>query len=140
MREKFRKLSLPESFPNERVHLAYMNPEIDNSLEKFSWAIPNFVDIRDYASEKFGFTKGKIDEIIKPVIKKMSAKTSQERIDNFFQTSRNNLPEKGHYQASKRVKEAIGKVLGTDGKTNEGMYWILYITLLRVLVSHGKYP
>ena len=52
----------------------------------------------------------------------MSAKTSQERIDNFFQTSRNNLPEKGHYQASKRVKEAIGKVLGTDGKTNEGMY------------------
>ena len=58
----------------------------------------------------------------------MSAKTSQERIDNFFQTSRNNLPEKGHYQASKRVKEAIGKVLGTDGKTNEGL--CLYIQSL----------
>ena len=99
-----------------------MNPEVDNSLEKFSWAIPNFVDIRDYASEKFGWTKGKIDEIIKPVIKKMSARTSQGRIDNFFLTSRNNLPDKGQYQASKRVKEAIGKVLGTDQKQNEGKF------------------
>merc|ERR1711874_782443 len=41
---------------------------------------------------------------------------------NFFLTSRHNLPEKGQYQASKRVKEAIGKVLGTEGKssTNDG--------------------
>ena len=60
LREKFRKLKLPENFPSDRIHLAYMNPEIDNSLEKFSWAIPNFVDIRDYASDKFGWTKGKI--------------------------------------------------------------------------------
>ena len=68
--------------------------------------------IRDFATDKFGWTGGKIDEIIKPVIKKMSIKSSQERIDNFFLTSRITLPEKGSYQSSKRVKEAIGRVLG----------------------------
>ena len=126
LREKFRKLKLPDNFPSERIHIAYMNPEVDNSLEKFSWAIPNFVDIRDYASEKFGWTKVKIDEIIKPVIKKMGVKTSQERIDNFFMTSRKHLADKGQYQASKRVKEAIGKVLvQVEGKQNDGKY--LYV-------------
>ena len=58
------------------------------------------------------FFQGKIDEMIKPVIKKISVGTTQERIDNFFTTTRISLPEKGQYQSSKRVKEAIGKVLG----------------------------
>ncbi len=97
-----------------------MNPEIDNSLEKFSWAIPNFVAIRDYASEKFGWSGGKIDEIIKPVIKKMSVKINQERIDNFFLASRIVLPEKGQYQSSRRVKDAIDKVLGKSGQADNG--------------------
>ena len=52
----------------------------------------------------------------------MGVKNSQERIDNFFLTSRHSLPEKGHYQASKRVKEAIGKVLGTKGESSSGKY------------------
>lgn len=112
LREKLRKLQVPGNFPSDRISGAYMNPKVDNSLEKFSWAIPNFVDIRDYATEKFGWNRGKLDEMMKPVIKKMSVKISQERIDNFFLTSRISLPEKGHYQASKRVKEAISKVLG----------------------------
>ena len=35
-------------------------------------AIPNFVAVRDFATEKFGWSKIKIDEMVKPVIKKMS--------------------------------------------------------------------
>jgi hypothetical protein len=49
LKEKLRKLQLSENFPSERVSLAYLNPEVDNSNEKFSWAIPNFVEIKDYA-------------------------------------------------------------------------------------------
>ena len=112
LKEKLRKLTLPESFPSERISQAYMNPEVDNSTEKFSWAIPNFVAVRDFASEKFGWSKGKIDEVIKPVIKKLSVKISQDRIDNHFIASRISLPEKGKLQSSKRVKEAIDRVLG----------------------------
>jgi DNA excision repair protein ERCC-5 len=119
LKEKLRKLQVPESFPSDRINLAYLNPDIDNSTEKFSWAVPNFVAVRDFASEKFGWTKGKIDEIIKPVIKKLSVKNSQDRIDNFFSSTRISLPEKGHYQSSKRVEESIGKVLGKNPENNE---------------------
>ena len=48
------------------------------------------------------------------MIKKLSVKNSQDRIDNFFTTTRISLPEKGNFQSSKRVKEAIGKVLGKN--------------------------
>ena len=57
LKEKLRKLQLPESFPSDRINHAYMNPEIDNSTEKFTWAIPNFVAVRDFAAEKFGWTR-----------------------------------------------------------------------------------
>lgn len=114
LREKLRRLQLPENFPSERISSAYTNPEVDNSSEKFTWAIPNFVAIRDFATEKFGWSRGKVDEIIKPMIKKMSVKVSQERIDNFFTSTRISLPEKGQFQASKRVKQAIGKFTGVN--------------------------
>ena len=52
------------------------------------------------------------------MIKKLSVKNSQDRIDNFFTTTRINLPEKGHFQSSKRVKDAIGKVLGKNPEIN----------------------
>lgn len=91
---------------------AYVNPDVDNSLECFSWAIPNFVAIRDFVGEKFGWPRGKIDEIIKPVIKKFDVKISQTRIDNYFLTERVSLPAKGQLQESKRVQNAIEKVLG----------------------------
>jgi hypothetical protein len=29
--------------------MAYLNPVVDNSTEKFTWAVPNFVAVRDYA-------------------------------------------------------------------------------------------
>ncbi len=118
LREKLRKLKLPVNFPSTRIVQAYLNPEVDNSNEKFSWAIPNFVAIRDYASEKFGWSRHKIDEIIKPVIKQLSTRISQERIDNYFLTHRLALSDKGQYQSSKRVQQAIGKVLGKT--TDEG--------------------
>jgi hypothetical protein len=41
-------------FPSESVYLAYLNPVVDNSTEKFSWAVPNFVAVRDYAGDLGG--------------------------------------------------------------------------------------
>eukprot|EP00095_Tigriopus_kingsejongensis_P003704 maker-scaffold382_size189932-snap-gene-0.25 protein:Tk03704 transcript:maker-scaffold382_size189932-snap-gene-0.25-mRNA-1 annotation:"dna repair protein complementing xp-g cells-like protein" len=112
LKEKLRRLTLPPTFPNENVVQAYIQPSVDNSLEAFSWAVPNFVEICDYAQDKFGWPKHKVDEIIKPVIKKFHVKISQGRIDGYFQRERVALPDKGHYQNSKRMKSAIDKVLG----------------------------
>jgi len=40
-----------------------MNPEVDNSAELFSWAVPNFVAISDYAKERLGWQRQRIDEV-----------------------------------------------------------------------------
>lgn len=115
-RERFKRFQLPPNFPRQDVFDAYMNPIIDTSTEKFSWAIPNFVAVRDYTSEKFGWSQGKTDQILKPVIRKMTAigekAKFQSRIDNYFQSERLELPKKGSkLESSKRVKEAIDRVL-----------------------------
>ena len=85
-----------------------------HSFEFFA-AIPNFVAVRDFATEKFGWSKVKIDELVKPVIKKMSG-PYQGRIDNFFLSERNVLPKKGNLQYSKRIQSALEKVKGSPKK------------------------
>lgn len=88
-----------------------MHPEIDNSTESFSWAIPNFVEVCDYAQEKFGWTRQKVDEIIKPVIVKMKETSSnQMKIVDFFTRERVGLST----QSSARVQAAVDKVLGNQ--------------------------
>ena len=125
-REKFRKLQLPESFPNQKIIDAYLYPTVDNSTEGFSWAVPNFVEIRDFAQERFGWTRQKVDELIKPVIKRFDTKVTQSKIDKFFSSDRLALPSqgKGLIQNSKRVQEAVERVLGkrkkSDVKTSKG--------------------
>ena len=115
VREHFRTLDLPPSFPNAAVAEAYTNPALDTSTEKFTWAVPNFVAVRDYATEKFGWSKVKTDQVIKPVIRKMTSKIQfQSRIDNYFQMERPTLSGKGHLQSSKRVQHAIQRVLNKD--------------------------
>ena len=111
-RSKLRKLEIPKSFPTLRVYNAYMAPVVDHSKETFSWAVPNFVAVRDFASEKFGWSLTKVDEIVKPVIRKMASSSYQSRIDNFFLGARNKLPDRGNLKSSKRVQGAIEKVLG----------------------------
>merc|ERR1711974_144809 len=56
-----------------------------------------------------------IDELVKPVIKKMSG-PYQGRIDNFFLSERNALPKKGNLQYSKRIQSALEKVKGSPKK------------------------
>ena len=125
-REKFRKFQLPETFPNQNIIDAYLYPTVDNSTEGFSWAVPNFVEIRDFAQERFGWTRQKVDELIKPVIKRFDTKVTQSKIDKFFSSDRLTLPskDKGLMQNSKRVQEAVEKVLGkkqeSDVKKSEG--------------------
>jgi len=113
-REKLRKLNLPASFPSDAVVSAYLSPSVDNSDEKFSWAVPNLVGVRDFAMDRFGWDKIQVDRLLKPVIRALEEKggSRQARLENYFTSSRVNLPEKGLLAASKRVEEAIRKVRG----------------------------
>lgn len=113
-REKLRKISLPESFPSEAVACAYLNPSVDSSQEKFSWAVPNLVGVRDFAMDRFGWDKSQVDKLLKPVIRALEEKGSihQARLEKYFSSTMVKLPEKGLVASSKRVEEALRKVRG----------------------------
>ena len=113
-REKLLKLKLPESFPSETVAAAYLSPAVDHSDERFSWAVPNLVAARDFAQERFGWDKLKIERLLTPVVRALESRQEgrQTTLDRFITTSRLSLPEKGLAATSKRVGEAIRKVKG----------------------------
>ena len=113
-REKLRKLKLPASFPSQAVVSAYLQPSVDESRESFTWAVPNLVAVRDFARERFGWDRAKIDRLLTPVVRALDSRrdSRQATLETFFTSSRVKLPDKGLVSTSKRVEEAIRKVRG----------------------------
>ncbi|MPC68582.1 DNA repair protein complementing XP-G cells [Portunus trituberculatus] len=109
IRQKLAQVNLPESFPNESVFDAYLVPEVDESKEKFSWAVPNVEALRVFTGEKFGWNLSKTDEILIPVMKKLKLRTTQKRIESYFTKIRLVKEPK---VASKRMQDAIAKARG----------------------------
>lgn len=46
-----------------------MNPNVDNSLEKFKWSKPDFDKLRNYCTEIFNWDEPKIKEFLDPLEK-----------------------------------------------------------------------
>ena len=131
-REKLRRLQLPASFPSLAVQAAYLQPSVDTSTQPFSWAVPNLVAVRsapvfmlgpfislvyrDFAREKFGWDRAKIDRLLSPVVRALDSRLArgknQSTLDTFVTSARVKLPDKGLAASSKRVEEAIRKVRG----------------------------
>lgn len=110
-RTKFLKWHLPEEFPSRSVFEGYMRPMADASREEFKWGTPELDELREYARRNFGWNDKKIDDKLLPVMKKLSERTTQTRIDNFFfKTAANRNPE---LFRSKRVNQALGKISKT---------------------------
>jgi DNA excision repair protein ERCC-5 len=88
--KKYKKLLqtmvLPASFPNPSVLDAYQNPPVDNSKEPFSWGWPNLAGLRQFALDKFGWTRERVDTNLLPVIQIYTAALSdtQPKIETFF--------------------------------------------------------
>lgn len=108
-RQRISRLCVPESFPNEVIFKAYLQPDVDDSREKFSWGFPNIENIRNFTAEKFGWNRLKTDEIVISVLKKLGIKETQMRIDSYF----NNIKlVKEPSNKSKRLQDAIERSKG----------------------------
>lgn len=68
------KIVLDDDFPSERVADAYLHPRVDESTEKFQWSRPDLDSLRQFARNKFGWTKELIDELLLPVMKRFDQK------------------------------------------------------------------
>lgn len=110
LRRKLRNLVLSESFPSEQVVQAYLDPKVEGSREAFSWAKPDFVGLIDFAKEKFGWTRTKSEEILKPILKRLEERFAQTSLLDYFQLT--HKTDGGDFKKgmSKRMKRALEKI------------------------------
>lgn len=109
LKNKLKNVVLSDSFPSLQVVQAYLEPTIESSREAFSWAKPDLVGLIDFAREKFGWSKTKSEEILKPVLKRLLEKHTQTSIRNYFQTTFKR-PTEVPKHTSKRIRQALDKI------------------------------
>ncbi|KAL8994870.1 MAG: hypothetical protein Q9188_006945 [Gyalolechia gomerana] len=90
-RRKFRKqaqkLFLPSPFPDRRVDIAYLHPEVDNDPSSFEWGVPDLDALRSFLMATIGWTQDRTDEVLVPVIRDMNRREvegTQANITRFF--------------------------------------------------------
>ncbi|XP_030838334.1 DNA repair protein complementing XP-G cells isoform X2 [Strongylocentrotus purpuratus] len=103
-RSKWCKLVLPDEFPNPLIAKAYTNPAIDESEEGFQWGLPDLGLLREFARERFGWMKTKLDEQLLPVLQRLNEKQVQSKMTSFFGVAHLGNRKK---IASKRMRNAL---------------------------------
>lgn len=92
-KKKFRKshatkLSLPNNFPSSEVDEAYLKPEVDHDPSTIQWGVPDLDGLRRFLISTIGWSQGRCDEVLVPVIKDMNrrlAEGTQSNITRFFE-------------------------------------------------------
>ncbi|KAL8999177.1 MAG: hypothetical protein Q9169_001956 [Polycauliona sp. 2 TL-2023] len=90
-RRKFRKqaskIFMPSPFPDKRVDMAYLNPEVDSDPSTFEWGVPDLDSLRSFLMATIGWTQERTDEVLVPVIRDMNRRDvegTQANITQFF--------------------------------------------------------
>ncbi|KAK8195898.1 DNA repair protein rad2 [Zalaria obscura] len=111
-RKKFRrnatKLFLPPSFPDPRVDMAYLEPEVDSDPSPFQWGVPDLSALRSFLMATIGWSQERTDEVLVPVIKDMNRRVdegTQSNITAFFQGGTG----AGAYAPRQRVEQGTVK-------------------------------
>jgi DNA excision repair protein ERCC-5 len=90
-RRKFKrnatKLILPPTFPDKRVDIAYLSPDVDSDPSPFAWGVPDLDALRAFLMATIGWNQERTDEVLVPVIRDMNRRENegtQANITNFF--------------------------------------------------------
>ncbi|KAG1675699.1 DNA repair protein complementing XP-G cells [Nymphon striatum] len=120
IKAKLKTLSLANNFPDLNVFNAYMEPEVDDSKEKFSWSTPDLDMLRQYpffkfAFQKFGWAKTKVDDILLPMLKKLNSSQTQTKLDQYFTFA---LKKERKAVPSKRLQNLLKKSNTSHGSSS----------------------
>lgn len=117
LKSKLKNVELFEGFPSVNVAKAYLEPTVDTNAEKFSWGLPDTESLVEYAKNKLGWTRMKTEEIMAPVMKRLSEK-KQATIKDYFKSQ---VTKKffENNKMSKRVQKAVGKMGGAEDEVEE---------------------
>ncbi|XP_052866228.1 DNA excision repair protein ERCC-5 [Anopheles cruzii] len=110
LKSKLKNIDIGESFPSSGVVEAYLQPTVDCSDEEFTWGYPDADRLRDYARQKFGWTRSKTDDILIPVLKRLDERKSQTSIKNYFKVQ--SAVAQNRLKVSKRVQHAVDTMAG----------------------------
>lgn len=119
LRNKLRSMKLNRDFPNQAVVQAYLFPTVDESKETFTWGKPNVVLLCDYARQKFGWTKGKFDDTMIPILRRMEENKNQKLLDMYFKAKAS--PRSIEPNLSKRVQKALRRLNNDDMDTDSNV-------------------
>jgi DNA excision repair protein ERCC-5 len=110
LKSKLKNVEIIEGFPSREVAAAYLEPNIDTSMDPFSWGMPDQESIVEYARTKLGWTRLKTEEMLLPVLKRLNEK-KQTTIRDYFKSQ---MAKKvfENQKMSKRVQKAVGKIGG----------------------------
>ncbi|KAF1744684.1 hypothetical protein MXB_89, partial [Myxobolus squamalis] len=71
------KTKILPNFPNELIYKSFMNPLINNKIQKFDWKNINYEVLKKYMKIKLGFDEQKIDDSFK-ILQKFSINKKHE--------------------------------------------------------------
>ncbi|KAI4217539.1 MAG: hypothetical protein LQ351_000134 [Letrouitia transgressa] len=126
LRKTATKILLPNNFPDKRVDIAYLNPEVDSDPSPFEWGVPDLDALRSFLMATIGWSQERTDEVLVPVVKDMNRREiegTQANITQFFGgrtgvgAKRNAdggnsgfAPRRRTEGKSKRMESALGKL------------------------------
>lgn len=84
IRKRLRGVVLPSDFPSRAVYEAYSNPAVEKQTGDFEWKHPDLEFLKSFAFKILGWTEAKTNEVLNPLIKRLSEKKTQMKIDQFF--------------------------------------------------------
>lgn len=74
----------PADFPSRGIINAYLNPVVDKSEQKFSWAIPNLHGVQNFCADTLGWERAETDRVVNPVLKVLESGSKQMRLESYF--------------------------------------------------------
>ncbi|KAI8998040.1 hypothetical protein BC832DRAFT_250499 [Gaertneriomyces semiglobifer] len=87
IRNAIRKVSLPTSFPDERVQQAYLCPNVDTDPRPFTWGKVDLNALRDFMESRVGWRQGQVDQVMLPLLREMEKNEkagAQATLEQFF--------------------------------------------------------
>lgn len=108
LRNKLKNIVLSTDFPYAPIVQSYLQPDVRNDLESFSWRTPDAESLREFAKQTFGWTFARTDETLQPVLRRLQEKRSQQSIRNYFLTD--GRVDRREVAVSKRVRKAIDQM------------------------------
>eukprot|EP00158_Paraphelidium_tribonemae_P005635 Partr_v1_DN27439_c0_g1_i6_m71808 putative Excision repair cross-complementing rodent repair deficiency, complementation group 5 len=105
---------LVDGFPDPRARNEYLNPNVDAIKSKFEWQVPNLNGIRKFMFDKVGWEGRKVDDMLFPVIRNVSSKLKQTKMEAFVTVRSVAEPI-----FRPKILDAITRLKGRDAKPSQ---------------------